>query len=65
MKEFVGEKVATCSSPNADQFIIKFPGPLNYTMGSNIVRFHGNFTVTETIQDPLEVRLTHLPKCNS
>ncbi|XP_021697711.1 uncharacterized protein LOC110675940 [Aedes aegypti] len=55
VKEFVCEKAATCSSPNAHQFVIQFPGPLNCTMGSNIVQFHGNFTVTETIQEPLEL----------
>ncbi|XP_065088221.1 uncharacterized protein LOC135709761 [Ochlerotatus camptorhynchus] len=55
VKEFVQEKAAICSTPNSNQYVIKFPGPLNITTASNIVRFYGNFTVTETIQEPLEL----------
>ncbi|XP_019546967.3 uncharacterized protein LOC109417327 [Aedes albopictus] len=57
VKEYVQEKAATCPVPNADKFVIQFPGPLNFTSGSNVVQFQGNFTVMETIQEPLEIIL--------
>ncbi|XP_021697712.1 uncharacterized protein LOC110675941 [Aedes aegypti] len=55
VKEYVQEKAATCPVPNADKFAVQFPGPMNFTSGSNVVKFYGNFTVTETIQEPLEI----------
>ncbi|XP_055639358.1 uncharacterized protein LOC129777228 [Toxorhynchites rutilus septentrionalis] len=55
IKELKAEKAATCITANTDKYIIQFPGPLNYTADGNRIHFFGNFTVTETIKEPLEV----------
>ncbi|XP_062542049.1 uncharacterized protein LOC134210042 [Armigeres subalbatus] len=57
VKEFVVEKTATCSTSNDKQFVIQVPKPLRYNTDSNMVEFLGNFTVTETIQEPLELMI--------
>lgn len=51
------EKAATCTVPYADKYAIQFPGNLNFTSNGNIIKFHGNFSVTELIQEPLEMIL--------
>lgn len=55
VKEYIQEEAAICPQPNADKFVIQFPGQLNFTTGISSVEFHGNFTITDVIQEPLEV----------
>lgn len=55
MKVYSQEKASTCPVPHAHKFAIQFPGQLNFTSIDNIIQFHGNFSVTEVIQEPLEV----------
>ncbi|XP_058816251.1 uncharacterized protein LOC131679527 [Topomyia yanbarensis] len=58
VKQLNAEKAATCIAPNSDAYLIHFPGGLNYTFGRSKAYFYGNFTVKETIQEPLELVLT-------
>ncbi|XP_001857716.2 uncharacterized protein LOC6043225 [Culex quinquefasciatus] len=53
VKEFYDLKMATCNASNSDQYVLDFK-TLNYSIKNNVVHFYGNFTVTETIQEPLE-----------
>ncbi|KXJ74434.1 hypothetical protein RP20_CCG013702 [Aedes albopictus] len=55
IKEYVQEKAEVCPNSNTDNFTVQFPGPLNYSVNNNAVKFHGDFTVTEIIQEPLEL----------
>lgn len=54
VKEFYDLKMATCNASNSDQYVLDFK-TLNYSIKNNVVHFYGNFIVTETIQEPLEV----------
>ncbi|EDS34760.1 conserved hypothetical protein [Culex quinquefasciatus] len=54
VKEFFDIEMATCTNPNTEKFLIQFPGAINHTFKDNVVSLHGNFTVTEVIQEPLE-----------
>ncbi|XP_035779850.1 uncharacterized protein LOC118460024 isoform X2 [Anopheles albimanus] len=56
-KEIVIEKAKTCTTNKTEFYAIKFPAPLNFTSRNNIVRFYGNFSVTEVIRPPLELIL--------
>ncbi|XP_058056418.1 uncharacterized protein LOC131207804 [Anopheles bellator] len=68
-KELVVEKAKTCITNKTESFMLKFTAPLNFTSINNIVRFYGNFTITEEIRSPLEVTLiayrctTNLQNC--
>ncbi|XP_019547049.3 uncharacterized protein LOC109417411 [Aedes albopictus] len=55
IKEYVQEIAEICPNANSGNFTVQFPGPLNYSMSSNLIKLHGNFTITETIQEPLEL----------
>ncbi|XP_019550488.3 uncharacterized protein LOC109420572 [Aedes albopictus] len=55
MKVYSQEKASTCPVQHAHKFAIQFPGQLNFTSIDNIIQFHGNFSVTEVIQEPLEM----------
>ncbi|XP_062551816.1 uncharacterized protein LOC134217074 [Armigeres subalbatus] len=56
VKEYFQEKAATCVVPYANKFVVQFPTPtLNFTTSNNIIKLYGNFTVTEVIQEPLEM----------
>ncbi|XP_058814617.1 uncharacterized protein LOC131678459 [Topomyia yanbarensis] len=54
-KVLVVEKLATCSAPNSDKYVIRLPNPLNFTSVNNKLQIYGNLTVMEVIQEPLEV----------
>ncbi|XP_062551817.1 uncharacterized protein LOC134217075 [Armigeres subalbatus] len=62
VKEYIQEEAAICPQPNADKFVIQFPGQLNFTTGISSVEFHGNFTITDVIQEPLEL-VIHITRC--
>ncbi|XP_053692039.1 uncharacterized protein LOC128740520 [Sabethes cyaneus] len=55
IKEFLGEKVATCVTPNTKDYLLEFPTGWNYSIGSNKVHFYGSFVIKETIQAPIDL----------
>ncbi|XP_058449308.1 uncharacterized protein LOC131429273 [Malaya genurostris] len=62
-KQLIAEKAATCISPTSNTYVIQFPAGLNCTFGKSKADFYGNFTVTETIQEPLEL-IVITNRCN-
>ncbi|XP_055542872.1 uncharacterized protein LOC129728453 [Wyeomyia smithii] len=55
VKEFRGEKVATCVTPNTDDYSIVFPNGWNYSISSNKANFYGNFIIKEVIEEPIDL----------
>ncbi|EDS44301.1 conserved hypothetical protein [Culex quinquefasciatus] len=54
IKEFNVEQAAPCQTSGNETYVIQFPDGVNYTFENNLVDFHGNFTVSEAIKEPLE-----------
>ncbi|XP_055600313.1 uncharacterized protein LOC129749374 [Uranotaenia lowii] len=56
-KEFVVDRFSPCLNSSNDKYTVRFPDQVKYTISKNVVQLHGNFNVTETIQEPLEMAL--------